>query len=478
MMSVLIGICVYFLVHYFSYDYIDSVYSSEENRKNRETTYINDLQAFVDNNSISSDNTSLLSQWARENKYVYLIIYKDNELFYTSDDNPEKEEVTVPETPGEDSPENQPDDNTDKEDGGSLGDGEAGEESAPPPKEPGGVTVDYPTREELFEYARQNDLYTLKLADGTMFASLTEFTEYLYYDISNIASLVFALLSVLIILAFYFHMLTTRIIKLGNEVNKVADGDTSHVIKAKGNDEISKLSVNVENMRVSIIENFEKEKEAIDANNALITSMSHDIRTPLTILLGYIDVMQNKSVGNSEMQDYLKAAESTAMRLKKLSDDMFGYFLVFGAKELEVDMENYDAATLIDQILFEHVTLMRESGYVVDFGEVDYLALSDFEIRTDVQKLIRIIDNVFSNAYKYADKDAPVFISIEMAGSVLTVRFSNTISKDSGNAESNGIGLKTCKKLSEYINAGFKTEKCDDNFTVLLSLDLIKKQEK
>jgi len=79
-MSVAIGICVYFLVHYFSYEYIDSVYSSEENRKNRETSYINDLQAFVDNNSISSENTSMLSRWARENKYVYLIIYKDNEL--------------------------------------------------------------------------------------------------------------------------------------------------------------------------------------------------------------------------------------------------------------------------------------------------------------------------------------------------------------------------------------------------------------
>jgi len=477
-MSVAIGICVYFLVHYFSYEYIDSVYSSEENRKNRETSYINDLQAFVDNNSISSENTSMLSRWARENKYVYLIIYKDNELFYTSDDNPENEEAAVPENPEGESPENRPDDSTDKEDGGSVGDGEDGEESTPPPKEPGGVTVDYPTREELFEYAKQNDLYTLELADGTMFASLTEFTEYLYYDISNIASLVFALLSVLIILAFYFHMLTTRIIKLGNEVNKVADGDTSHVIKAKGNDEISKLSVNVENMRVSIIENFEKEKEALDANNALITSMSHDIRTPLTILLGYIDAMRNKTEGDSEMQDYLKAAESTAMRLKKLSDDMFGYFLVFGAKELEVDMENYDAATLIDQILFEHVTLMRESGYVVNFGELDYLALSDFEIRTDVQKLIRIIDNVFSNAYKYADKEAPVFISIEETDSLLTVRFSNTISKDSGNVESNGIGLKTCKKLSEYINADFKTEECDGIFTVSLSLDFIKKQGK
>ena len=529
LLSVSLGVGGYFLVHYFSYDYINGVYSSNEHKKERELSYIKDLQEFVERNEISSENTAKLSEWARENKYVYLIIYKDNELFYTSDDqpkeppaedeteNPSDDETENPsddesENPDstEDGPTEPPDENPDGSEENPDGDstenpdgnpsetpdtdsGEGGEDGKngtseddkkpdddkePSNKDPGGVTIDYPTREELFEYARQNDLHTLELADGTMFASLTEFTEYLYYDISNIVSIIFALFVVLVILTFYFHMVTTRIIRLGNEVNKVADGDTGHVIRAKGNDEISKLSVNVENMRASMIENFEKEREAIDANNALITSMSHDIRTPLTVLLGYIDVMQSRSQGNSEMEDYLKAAESTALRLKKLSDDMFSYFLVFGAKELEIDMESYDAATLIDQMLFEHITLMRESGYAVDFVGLDYECLSGTEIRTDAQKLIRIFDNVFSNVYKYAEKTEKVSIETAISDGEIVLRFVNKVALLTSKAESNGIGLKTCKKLGEYIGADFGYEFVGENFVATLKLKLEKNTDR
>ena len=456
-MALAVGTLIYFLGRYFSYEYIDTVYSSEENKKAREIEYINDLQLFVDENEISSDGTSMLSEWTMENKYVYLIIYKDNELLYTSDD-----------TSGGDS---EAEDSVD-----SIPDQSGAVNAEVTVKWPGGITVEYPSRSELFEYANLNDLHTLSLNDGTMFAALTDFTEYFYYDISNIASLFVALFSVLITLVFYFHTVTTRIIRLGNEVNKVADGDTSHVISSRGNDEISRLSVNVENMRSSMIDNFKREREAIEANTALITSMSHDIRTPLTILLGYIDLMQNKSEMDPELQGYLKAAESTAMRLKTLSDDMFGYFLVFGGNGPEVDIEDYDAATLVDQMLFEHITLMRESGYNVDFDGVDYEALASLMIRTDPQRLVRIFDNVFSNIYKYAQKSATVSIRLEMGEDLLTMKFSNTVSSDVGRVESNCIGLKTCKKLAEHVNAIFTTESSEDIFTAILTLKLVKNE--
>ena len=524
LIAVAIGIGVYFTAHYLSYGYINDVYTNEENKKEREMSFISDLQSFVTLNNISSENTAKLSEWARDNKYVYLLIYRDNELFYTSDDIPKEPPEDSPEQAPEDSPEQAPEDSPEQtpedspeqtpedspeqapedspeqapEDGpeqtpeqnpeenpegsdseGSDSDKDSADTGKKPDdntnKNPGGVTIDYPTREELFAYAQKNDLHPLELADGTMFASLTEFTEYLYYDISNIASLVIALVFVLIILTSYFQMVTTKIIRLGNEVNKVADGDVSHVIKSKGKDEIARLSHNVDNMRESMIENFRREREAIDANTELITSMSHDIRTPLTVLLGYIDVMQTRAENDAEMQGYLKAAESTAMRLKKLSDDMFGYFLVFAGKELEIKMEAYDAATLIDQMLFEHVTLMRESGYRVEFSGLDYASLEGDGIYTDAQKLIRIFDNVFSNIYKYADKGSKVSITAEKGEGLLVVSLCNVISKESGRAESNGIGLKTCKKLGEYIGADFKYEANDEIFTATLALKIQRK---
>ena len=91
-----------------------------------------------------------------------------------------------------------------------------------------------------------------------------------------------------------------------------------------------------------MLENLEKEHAALEANKELITAMSHDIRTPLTVLLGYIDIMKLNAPEGDDMRQYIEASERTALRLKKMSDDMFGYFLVYGGG-IEVEVEECDA---------------------------------------------------------------------------------------------------------------------------------------
>ncbi|MBO5878946.1 MAG: hypothetical protein J6Q68_00125 [Clostridia bacterium] len=486
-----IGVSIFFLTHFAAFNYINTVYTSEESKKAREREFIRDLQSYVVANDISSEQTGKISEWTKANKYVYLLIYKDDQLFYTSDDPPVEDKVPEEEQPKEpdDAPTEDEGDESDSTDGEepsgdeTAGDGETSEDNGEAEsgddkdkedkedKEPGGVTVDYPTREELFEYAKKNELYPLELTDGTMLASLTEFTEYLYYDVANITAMVVAILFIIVTIILYFQLVINRMIRLGSDVNKIAAGDMTHKIKTRGNDEISKLSKNVDEMRNSIIRNLKKEREALESNSELITSMSHDIRTPLTVLLGYIDVMQARSAGDEEMQNYLSAAESTALRLKKLSDDMFGYFLVFGNSEMEIAAESYDAITLIDQMLSEHVMLMKESGYNVQLYGFDYVGLSGVQVKTDAQKLVRIFDNVFSNIYKYADKNQPVSIYIEGDKDSARIKIENFILSDVGKVESNGIGLKTCKKLGEYIGAGFDAKTENDKFVVDIVLE-------
>ena len=465
-----LGVGVYFLVHALAYDYIDTVYTSTENKKERERGYIGDLQQFVTENQISSEQTGKISRWAKENRYVYLVIYKDDQLFYTSDDVPKEE-------PGDEEAPSEGEDNTEDPKDDAPNDGDHNDEADKENKEdkddePGGVTIDYPTREELLEYAKSNNLYPLELSDGTAFASVAEFTEYLYYDLSNIASFILAAIVSVLIIMVYMHLITNRILRLGNDVNKVAEGDTEHKISLSGSDELARLSVNVDNMRNSMIENFKKERAALDANAELITSMSHDIRTPLTVLLGYMDVMRNHSGGDRDMLEYINAAESTALRLKKLSDDMFGYFLVFSGKKIETDMQSYPATTLIEQLLSEHMLLMGESGYDLRMDGGFGAALGTKCIYTDVVKLLRVIDNVFSNLYKYADKAHPISILVSTLQKNVVISFENKISKNTENVESNGIGLKTCKKLCELISAEF--EYCDvgDEFHVNITLPI------
>ncbi len=314
----------------------------------------------------------------------------------------------------------------------------------------------------------------LTLTDGTqVHVLLGDYTEYIYYDIINVSAIVVAMIALVLVIMLYFSHITKRIIKLSNEVTVVADGDMDHVIRPDGEDEIGLLSDKVENMRTAMLERIAGEKAAVDANAELITAMSHDIRTPLTVLLGYLDIM--KIYAKDEMMaEYVDASEKTALRLKKLSDDLFNYFLVFGS-QTKVELQRYDAVTLIDQLLAEHILLLKEKGYEVVNTQDGSLSdsASGVSIDTDAQSLMRVIENVFSNIYKYADRSAPVQIYVGLKEDKFILRFENTTDSSLKNVESNKIGLKTCRKISQLLGAQFDTENEDGRFAVTLVIPAI-----
>jgi signal transduction histidine kinase len=196
--------------------------------------------------------------------------------------------------------------------------------------------------------------------------------------------------------------------------------------------------------------------------------MSHDIRTPLTVLLGYLDIMKLHAP-DEEMMNYINASEKTALRLKKLSDDMFSYFLLFGGGAAEVDMQEYDARTLVDQMLSEHVLLLTEQGYNV---ELDMASMTNdgLVVRTDANLLKRIVENLMSNILKYADRERPITVSGRLEEEMLVVTVENFIPEVINNADSNKIGLKTCVKLAKLMDAQLTATEADGKFTVLLKI--------
>lgn len=428
--------------------YIETTYLSEENKEAREISYVMDLQNYILENGIESTDPKLFSEWVKMQKYVYLMIYKDDELFFSSD--MELEDKEEPDEPTE----------------GDEGDKNADTEKEVPNTPGSGITVDMPTYEELKEYAAKNDLHPINVADGVLFASIADFTEYLYYDVSNILSLIAAMVGFAVVFIIFFSRILSRVTRLAADVNRVAEGDMTYSIRTRGDDEISRLSSQVENMRSSILENLEREREIRAANEELITSMSHDIRTPLTVLLGYIDVMKMHP-HDETMGDYIKATEATALRLKKLSDDMFGYFLVFGDKAIEANIQDYDGSTLLSQMLDEHVLLLRENGYTVSYEEGS--GLEGVSIMTDAPKAMRLIDNIFSNLHKYSDPERPITVGVSMESERALLTVENGIAKDTRTAESNGIGLKTCVKLAELLDIGFEYERQADCFRCVIA---------
>ena len=170
------------------------------------------------------------------------------------------------------------------------------------------------------------------------------------------------------------------------------------------------------------------------------------------------------------MKEYILASEKTVQRLKQLSDDMFKYFRAFGKGAEGITMEEYDATTLFEQLLTEHVLLLTESGYKVNYN-IDELMDGKSIVKTDAPHMMRIMDNIFSNLYKYADIDEEVLIIGRREDDLAIFEFKNTVTKNK-TAESSKVGLKTCKRLASYILNSFEWGEENGVFTLTLSLKL------
>ena len=327
-------------------------------------------------------------------------------------------------------------------------------------------------RDDLFSDATANGFYRITVSDGSLTVAMAEYSENLYYGMFSAISVLAAALTFVFSLVGYIRVVIDRIKRFAGDVTIVSDIDMNYEIISEGADEISTLSDNVEQMRQKMLDHIKSEQEAREANTELITSISHDIRTPLTVLMGYIEMMKAHSADDEVMQGYISATENTALRLKHLSDDMFKYSLAFGETQKSVKLDEYDAATLIEQLLFEHFVLMREMGYDLHYDLTGESIKPGSTIRTDADNLMRIVDNIFSNLRKYADPAEPIFFTHGVEDGKFTLECRNRIRRDTEEAESNGIGLKTCVRLASLVAKKFEYGRDGDDFYCRLVIDI------
>ena len=440
LVGVLLAVLVFGAIYLPAWYIIDNHYSASDMQKTRREEYLNNLQDYVQKKSITMDTTDEIGGWVRDNPYVYLLVYqKSNQGELTS------YPLVAPGKPSE------------KDKLREL---------------PGSRIDEKLDRDQLIADAQKNGYYTIKLKDGNVTVALSEYTENLYYSVFTFVSILAAVLTFVLALVRYIRVLIERIKRFESDVTIVSEIDMNYAIISEGQDEISNLSTRVEGMRCTMLDHIRSEQEAREANTELITSISHDIRTPLTVLMGYIEMMKDHAQDDMLMQSYIDASESTALRLKQLSDDMFKYSLAFGDTKKSVKLEEYDFITLYEQIFAEHILLMREYGYDIQTSATGDEVKEGTTVYTDAPNLMRIVDNIFSNLGKYADKSHPVSITMHAENSVMTLECRNKIRIDTEGAESNGIGLKTCVRLGSLVARKFEYSTDDDIFICRLVLDI------
>ncbi len=344
--------------------------------------------------------------------------------------------------------------------------------------------------ESVFEWVKNNDNIKLMLlgvdsetvpdtqkydysiivdfADQSVLVAVQDYSEVLYL-IGDVLAVGVAILIFIFLVIIYYQSEIARIMRLSRDVKSIAGGDLQGKIHKIGNDEIAQLAEHVDGMRDSILQKMDEKEQAWRANQELITSISHDIRTPLTSLLGYLELIDLHPENLTEEQKkYLAVCSENASRIKRQSDELFNYFLAYGHREEEIALQQYNAAVLFEQLLSERFMSAELTNVQLEYHVSD--ALARIDVYTNVDYLSRVLDNLYSNLVKYADPTSPAVFRVEYRDGMIVMTGENKIADRVGKVESTKLGLLTCESIMLRLKGSFRTQKQEDTFTVELTL--------
>lgn len=317
------------------------------------------------------------------------------------------------------------------------------------------------------DLADGSTLYPVRFSDGMYVVSINDTSELRAEQLVIVGSVALGVLCFIVLIMLYAHKLTSRIAALSREATEVARGDLERSIPVRGSDEIAILAASMEEMRLSVIRRMSDENRAWEANSGLITAISHDIRTPMTSVIGYLGLLSENGFEDAERsRQFVDAAYNKAIELKSLTDELFGYFLVFGRAKPELNLEELDGELLFEQLIAEAEFDLRDSGFNVRrIGSYPPCAVS-----ADPLHLSRVMNNIVSNIKKYADPAKQVTFILELSGGSLSLCVSNYIRADSPRTESTKIGLMSCRKVMESMGGSFESLSDAEHFSAELRL--------
>ncbi len=199
-----------------------------------------------------------------------------------------------------------------------------------------------------------------------------------------------------------FYMMTRRIVSdlidLEKGLAMIAQGNMEHRIVTRREDELGRVIHSVNTMAEQLQQKITQEREIENSKMELINGISHDLRTPLTSIIGYIELLQSRSFRNEEeYQRFVQNAYSKAIHLKKMLEDLFEYTRL-AWKEAKLQLDTIDMTQMVNQLYYEFEPIAREMGITV----VKKIVNTSIYTQVDSEKIARTIDNLLSNALRYS----------------------------------------------------------------------------
>ncbi|GLC87166.1 sensor histidine kinase [Lysinibacillus piscis] len=297
-----------------------------------------------------------------------------------------------------------------------------------------------------------------------------------------------ALIGIMLFVWSFFYLTKRKmrqIEEMAKGVNEIAQGNLSYRIEKKGQDELASLAENVNQMAEAIKTTLEKERRIEQQKNELITNVSHDLRTPLTSIMGYLRlVREGKYVTQEQHDDYLKVAFSKSEQLQRLIDDLFDYTKLTNEKIVLV-RQKVCINELLEQLMEELVPQAEQYGneFVKHFSEQRII------VSIDSEKMVRVFDNLLVNAIKYSQKGTEIWVSLAVDdehihicianySDILTSeelvnifeRFYKRDSSRTSAKEGSGLGLAIAKSIVELHHGSIYARYKDDMLQFVIVL--------
>ncbi len=292
---------------------------------------------------------------------------------------------------------------------------------------------------------------------------------------------IFVAMKLVEFLAILYIALNLRILQKGGE--KLAEGDLSQSIDIKPLiGDFKRYGQRMNDLRTGMERAVQEQTKAERMKTELITNVSHDIKTPLTSIVNYVDLLQKVDVQPETAREYIAVLDRQSRRLKKLTED-----LVEASKAssgaLPVELQPTDVAVLFDQIVGEYQERLADCHLTLVARPPE----KPVSVRADGKLLSRVMDNLVSNICKYALEDTRVYVVASSDAETVTISFKNVsraelnISPDelmerfvrgdaSRHTEGSGLGLSIAGSLVRLMNGTFALSIDGDLFRADITL--------
>ncbi|MDF2963620.1 MAG: two-component system sensor histidine kinase [Paenibacillus sp.] len=222
-----------------------------------------------------------------------------------------------------------------------------------------------------------------------------------------------------------FYFLTQKkmrhVEELAGGLRIIATGNLDYRVIERSPDELGSLARDMNLMVEDLQRRIEEERRYERLKSELITNVSHDLRTPLTLIMGYLRLLNDKSYETPEQATgYASIAYNKAEKLKSLIDDLFEYTKLSN-RDVPMYKEGVPINELLDQLLEEFVTPAEEQMLTISRS----IPKEKLLVRIDVDKMIRVFENLLTNALKYSLKPGTITVTVARDLRYVTVKVSN-----------------------------------------------------